>query len=311
MNILVVGGAGYIGGAVTDLLMKTSHTVRVYDALLYEEHYRKPIDFMRADIRDRVKLAKQLQWSDAVIWLAALVADGSCALYPELAVEFNQTSVGWLAEHFDGRIIFPSTCLMYAIKNGVLDEDSAKDPSSIYTKTKFIAEEYLKDKNALIVRLSTVFGVGDSFSRPRLDLVVNLLTARALMEKRMIVFGGEQSRPFVHVRDVAQVMVDNVDTKPTGIFNLHAENMKIIELSKKIQAHIPDATIEIKEAALTDTGDYRMGSEKARSVLGFKPSRTVEDGIKEIQAFILEGRLKDIRNPRYSNEAFLKANPII
>lgn len=309
-QVLVVGGAGYIGGVVTDLLLKTNHSVRVYDALLYEDEYHKPIEFARGDIRDRELLKKHLAWADTVIWLSALVADGSCALYPELAVELNQKSVEWLAKNFDGRIIFPSTCLIYAIQEGVLHEESRINPSTEYTKTKLVAETHLADKNAIIFRLSTVFGLGDAFSRPRLDLVVNLLTARALVEKKMTVFGGQQFRPFIHVRDVAKAMVDQVGTEQGGVFNLHAENMQIIELAKKIQARIPDAVIEIKEATVADTGDYRMSSDKARSALGFQPSRIVEDGIKEMREFILEGRLKDIRNPRYSNEAFLKAYPI-
>lgn len=310
MRVLVVGGAGYIGGAVTDLLQKTNHRIRVYDRLLYESEYRKPVDFIQGDIRDRALLKTHLEWAEAVVWLAALVADGSCALYPELAVELNQTSVKWLVEHFDGRIIFPSTCLIYAIRNEALEESAEKDPSTIYTKTKLAAEEYLKDKNSLIVRLSTVFGIGDLFSRPRFDLVVNLLTARAVTEGKMTVFGGHQFRPFIHVRDVARAMVTNIDTKHTGVFNLHTDNMQIIELAKKIQSRVPGASIEVREAAVKDTGDYRMNSERALRVLQFTPSISIEDGIKEIQELITASRLKDIRNPRYSNEAFLKIYPL-
>ncbi len=299
-----------MGGAVTDLLLKTKHSVRVYDALLYEAEYRKPVDFVRGDIRDREFLKVHLRWADTVIWLAALVADGACVLYPELALELNQKSVEWLAKNFDGRIIFPSTCLVYAIQEGMLNEESRTDPSTEYTKTKLAAESYLKNKNAIIFRLSTVFGVGDVFSRPRLDLVVNLLTARALVEKKMTVFGGQQSRPFVHVQDVAKAMVDNIDTEQTGIFNLHFENMTILDLAKKIQTLIPDANLEIKPSAVSETGDYRMSSDKARRVLGFAPAYSIEKGIQEIRMLIDSGRVKDIRNPRYNNEAFLKINPL-
>ena len=104
MNILVVGGAGYIGGAVTDVLTSTEHDVRVYDSLLYEESYRKPVDFVYGDIRDHECLRGQLEWADAVVWLAALVGDGACAINPELSVEINQSAVQWLCENYDGRI---------------------------------------------------------------------------------------------------------------------------------------------------------------------------------------------------------------
>ena len=309
-RVLVVGGAGYIGGAVTDLLLKIGHPVLVYDALLYEAEYRKPVDFVRGDIRDRELLKKHLAWADTVIWLAALVADGSCALYPDLAMEFNQESVKWLAGHFDGRIIFPSTCLVYAIQEGVLNEESRTDPSTEYTKTKLAAEAYLKDKNAIIFRLSTVFGAGDAFSRPRLDLVVNLLTARAFIEKKMTVFGGEQFRPFIHVRDVARAMVENVETAHRGVYNIHTENMSILALAERIRRQIPHAAIDVKEMPVSVTGDYRVSSEHARDAWGFQPRLSIEEGVSEVKDLIVSGRLKDIRNPRYSNEAFLKAHPI-
>ena len=89
MNVLVVGGAGYIGGAVTDIL----HNARVYDNLLYESEYRKPRKFVLGDIRDKEKLKEQLEWADAVIWLAAIVGDGACAANPELTQEINAESV--------------------------------------------------------------------------------------------------------------------------------------------------------------------------------------------------------------------------
>jgi nucleoside-diphosphate-sugar epimerase len=110
LNVLVVGGAGYIGGSVTDILMQSEHQVRVYDALLYEESYRKPVEFVYGDVRESNKLLPHLKWADAVIWLAALVGDGACALNPEVTGAINQDSVRWLAQNYAGRIIFTSTC---------------------------------------------------------------------------------------------------------------------------------------------------------------------------------------------------------
>lgn len=309
-NILVVGGAGFVGGAVTDILLQTPYQVRVYDTLLFEDYYHKPIDFIRGDIRDHEKLKPHLKWADAVIWLAALVADGSCDLTPALAVEFNERSVQWLTEHFDGRIIFPSSCLVYAISAGDLNENSSVDPSTMYTKTKFAAEGHLKNSNAIIFRLSTLFGIGDAYSRVRLDLVVNLLTARAVTDHAMTIFGGGQSRPFIHVRDVARAMVDAIDSPATGVFNLHKENMTILDLAKKIQTYVPGSTLDIKEAPMSQTGDYRMSSDKARTILGFKPTHTIDDGINQILNVVKSGRLKDVKNPRYSNEKFLTINPL-
>jgi len=96
MNILVVGGAGYLGGAVTDLLAESGNTIIVYDILLYEESYRKDVPFVYGDVRDRVKLKKYLDWADAVIWLAALVGDPACSLNEELTIDINKNSVQYL-----------------------------------------------------------------------------------------------------------------------------------------------------------------------------------------------------------------------
>src|SRR5205807_2089198 len=179
MNILVVGGAGYVGGAVTDLLQQTEHNVRVFDALLYEECYRKPVDFVYGDVRDTDRIKSQLKWADAVVWLAALVGDPACALHPDVSVEINQKSLKTVAENFNGRIVFLSTCSVYGAQDNVLDESSPLNPLSVYAVTKQEAEQYLSGKNAIIFRLGTLFGVGDLFSRIRLDLVVNILTVKA------------------------------------------------------------------------------------------------------------------------------------
>jgi nucleoside-diphosphate-sugar epimerase len=160
MRVLIVGGAGYIGGAMTDLLIDTKHDVRIYDSLVYEEAYRKPVEFVYGDILDRQKLKKHLAWADAVIWLAALVGDGACALNPTLSIDINQNSVEWLSKNYDGRIIFMSTCSVYGAQDGELTEDSPKNPLSVYAMTKLAAEAFLENKNALIFRLGTIFGVG-------------------------------------------------------------------------------------------------------------------------------------------------------
>src|SRR6266568_8244930 len=199
MKVLVIGGAGYLGGAVTDLLLRTKHTTRVYDALLYEESYRKNIDFVYGDIRDHNKLLPQLKWADSVIWLAALVGDGACALNPEISFEINDKAVNWLSKNFDGRIIYTSTCSVYGAQHDHLDENSLTNPLSVYASTKLAAEKHLKDKNALIFRLGTLFGISDNYSRVRMDLVINYITARAYTHKTLKIFGGEQFRPVLHV----------------------------------------------------------------------------------------------------------------
>lgn len=305
MNILVVGGAGYIGGAVTDLLLDSPHRVIVYDALLYEESYRKPVEFVYGDVRDRQHLKKYLKWADVVVWLAALVGDGACALNPQLSYEINEEAVGWLARNFSGRIIYTSTCSVYGAQEGILTEESPVNPLSVYAITKLAAEKHLEGKNCLIFRLGTLFGISDIFARLRLDLVVNLLTVRAALENKLTVYGGNQFRPLLHVRDVARAIVENLDSGHTGIFNLHRQNVRIIDLAYQVRNHFPDVELLITDMKFQDARNYRVSSEKARTVLHFRPVWSIDDGISEIKELVETRRLKDVSNPRYTNQAFL------
>jgi nucleoside-diphosphate-sugar epimerase len=305
MNILVVGGAGYIGGAITDILQQTNHRTRVYDSLIYEESYRKPVDFIYGDIRDIETLREQLEWSDAVVWLAALVGDGACAINPQLSREINQNAVRWLSENYDGRIIFTSTCSVYGAQNGILSEESPTGPLSVYAVTKLNAERYLSGKNALIFRLGTLFGVSDLFARLRLDLVVNVMTVRAALEGELTVYGGQQFRPLLHVRDVAETIVQYIDTRHTGIYNLHRQNVRIVDLAYQVRNHFPDTIINKTEMEFEDARNYRVSSDKIRNELGWRPRYSIDDGIIEIKELIETKRLKDVMNPRYTNQAFL------
>jgi nucleoside-diphosphate-sugar epimerase len=305
MNVLVVGGAGYIGVAVTDMLSSTAHHVRVYDCLLYEESYRKPVEFVFGDIRDHKRLQPHLEWADAVVWLAALVGDGACALNPELSIELNQRAVEWLAQNFAGRIIFTSTCSVYGAQDGELTEDSATNPLSVYAVTKLAAESYLQAKNALIFRLGTLFGVGDLFARIRLDLVVNVLTVRAAIEGKLTVFGGDQFWPLLHVKDVAKAIVDNLASPHTGVFNLHRQNVRIVDLAYQVRNHFPDATLQTTDMKFQDARNYRVNSQKARQILSWKPHWSIDDGIIEVKELVEHQRIKDVSNPRYTNQAFL------
>ncbi|HUT91369.1 MAG TPA: SDR family oxidoreductase [Thermoguttaceae bacterium] len=305
MNVLVVGGAGYVGGALTDLLADGEHNVRVYDALLYEECYRKPVDFVFGDIRDREVLLEQLQWADVVVWLAALVGDAACALHPEVSRCINQETVRWMSESFDGRILFLSTCSVYGAQDGLLYEASRTAPLSVYAETKLQAETYVADKDALVFRLGTLFGVGDPFARIRLDLVVNALTVRARQHGRVTVYGGEQYRPLLHVRDAARAIAENLTTRHRGVFNLATENVRIIDLAERVRDYIPGILIERVGTTYEDARNYRVSTEKAEEILRFTPELSIDEGIDEIRRLADSGRIKDIDNPRYSNKGFL------
>ena len=226
MKVLIVGGAGYVGGAVTDLLKENSNNeIIVYDILLYESLFQKKVEFINGDIRNYTLLKKYLDWADCVVWMAALVGDGACSINPLITKQINCDTVKFLANNFNGKIIFFSTCSVYGAQDDVLNENSPTDPLSVYASTKLEAEKILLNKNALIFRLGTLFGIGDSYSRIRMDLVVNVLTAKAINEKKLTVFGGRQFRPLLHVKDAARVIEESILSSNVGIYNLHLENI--------------------------------------------------------------------------------------
>jgi len=305
MNILVVGGAGYVGGGIVDKLQE-KHQITVYDSLIYENEFRKNVNFIYGDIRDYSKLNNIVKNYDAVVWLAALVGDGACSLNPTLTYEINSESVKNLASNFNGKIIFFSTCSVYGAQEGVLTEESEVNPLSEYAKSKLVAEDILANSDAIIFRLGTLFGIGDEFSRIRLDLVVNVLVTKALMDKKMSVFGGEQWRPLLHVKDVANAVDHTIESSLKGIFNLHFKNFRISQIADLIKEKISNVEIVTTPLPFQDARNYQVSSEKFKLASNFEAEVSLEKGIDEIFNLISSGRVKDINNPRYSNHNFLK-----
>lgn len=307
MNILIVGGAGYLGGALTDLLQNTKHDFRVYDALLYEESYRKKVPFVYGDVRDLRLLKEHVKWADVVVWLAALVGEGACSLNPEVSYEINEKPIKWLSRNFDKRIIFMSTCSVYGAQPEEVNENSPVNPLSVYAATKLVAEKHLQKSDAIIFRLGTLFGISDTYSRLRMDLVVNTLTARAFSEGKITVFGGDQYRPILHVKDTAQAIMEAIDSKHIGIFNIKKENIKIVDLADRLKPYFPKMKIETVDMTFQDTRNYKANTQKADKILKFKPKLTAEDGILELKQLLEEKRILDIDNPRYTNQLYLSA----
>jgi Nucleoside-diphosphate-sugar epimerases len=136
-------------------------------------------------------------------------------------------------------------------------------------------------------------------------LVVNTLTVRAHCQGKISVFGGDQFRPLLHVRDAAQAVVDNLTTSNTGIFNLHRQNVRIIDLAYQVRNHFPDLIIDQTPMKFQDSRNYRVSSDRARKILNFKLAYSIDDGIEEIKELLDSSRLRDIDNPRYTNQAFL------
>ncbi|MCE1187960.1 MAG: NAD(P)-dependent oxidoreductase, partial [Ignavibacteria bacterium] len=181
-----------------------------------------------------------------------------------------------------------------------------KKPLSLYASTKLKAEEYLHNKNAVIFRLGTLFGVGDLYSRIRLDLVVNILTVKAATVGKISVFGGDQFRPLLHVKDVANAVCMNLESGITGVYNLHRQNVRIRDLAYQVRNHFPDIIIEETDMPFQDTRNYRVTSHKAQDEFGFRSIHSIDEGIDELKYLVETKRIKNLNSTRYSNQAYLK-----
>jgi len=218
-------------------------------------------------------------------------------------VAVNQDAVKWLTDNFDGRIVFLSTCSVYGQSDEWLDENSEIKPLSLYAQTKLEAEKYLNNKNSILFRLGTAYGLSDVYSRIRLDLAVNYMTMNAVKKGALTVFGGDQWRPFIHVKDIARCVVESLDKEWIGIYNLATSNLQINELARLI-AEETGCQVNYAERQFADPRNYHVHTDKAREI-GLLQSTTQYDikyGVIEIARLVKSGRIKDLDSSIYYNE---------
>jgi nucleoside-diphosphate-sugar epimerase len=316
-SVLVIGGAGYIGSVLTRQLLNAGYSVRVMDSLFFGDASIRDLlgnpkfEFVRADFRHVESLVKTMPGIDAVIHLAGLVGDPACTINCDLTNEINYAGTRMLIEVCKGasvsRLVLASTCSVYGASEFLMDERSSPNPVSLYAQTKLASEQViLNARNSTfhptVLRLATVFGFSP---RPRFDLVVNLLAAKALQEGKIMIFNEDQWRPFIHVSDVARAFVSVLQSPQSvisgEIFNVgsYKLNYSLGQVAEKIREHIPDVVIEHK--ANLDKRNYRVSFDKIHSYLGFVCATGLEEGVEEIKAAIKNGIVKDYRDTAFSN----------
>jgi nucleoside-diphosphate-sugar epimerase len=320
--VLVVGGAGYIGSIVVRMLLKRGFRVRVLDSLVYgasaiEGVLNHPrLDFMRGDCRNIQDVVSAMRGAGAVIHLAAIVGDPACDQDHKTAKEINYAATRMMIEIAKGeqvqRFIFASSCSVYGASEQVMDENSQAQPISLYADTKVDSEEALLaavngNFHPTILRFSTIFGLSP---RPRFDLVVNLLTAKAMKENVVTIYNGEQWRPFLHVADAAAAIVDVLEAPVAlvggQIYNVGDSrlNYTLTDVAAKLVRIFPGTRVEHVENS--DRRSYRVSFEKIKGHLGFTCSKTLEDGIYEIKDAFESGKICDYGAALYSNVKYLK-----
>lgn len=320
--VLVVGGAGYIGSIVIEKLLERGRTVRLLDSLLYGRQSIEPLllhpklEFIKGDCRNIQDVVSAMRNVKNVIHLAAIVGDPACAEDDGNAVQINFAATRMMLEIAQGngveRFLFASSCSVYGASDSLMDEKSETAPISVYAETKLQSERVLlearsKHFHPTILRFATVFGLAP---RPRFDLVVNLLTAKAIRDGVITIFNGGQWRPFIHVQDVAEAVVQTleapVESVSGEIFNVGDDrlNLTLAQVAEKIKAIVPCTRVEYVENS--DRRNYRVSFSKIHGCLGFRSSYTVEDGITEIQRAFDLGQIGDYQQPFYSNASYLK-----
>jgi len=294
-HILVTGGAGYIGSVLVPKLLETGFAVTVIDNFLYRQPSlasvvnHKNLKIVYGDIRDQSLMLKLLSKSDVVIPLAAIVGAPACIKDPVTASSINKSAILWLIENLsnDQQIIMPTTNSAYGSgdRENFCDENSKLNPLSLYAQDKVYVEQRLMEKDkATSFRLATVFGISP---RMRLDLLVNNFVYRALTDKFVILFEGHFKRNYVHVSDVAELLIfsiNNPEAVKNQIFNfgLSEANISKHELCKVIKNHLPE--FEFQEVPFAKDPDQRnyIVSNKKIEAIGVKARVTLNEGISEL-----------------------------
>jgi len=297
MHILVTGGCGYIGSVLTPKLLNLGHEVTVVDIQWFGNYLPKHprVQVIQQDIRntDTIPMAGV----DAIIHLANIANDPCGDLNAKLAWEVNVLATMTLVErairHGVKQFLFSSSGSVYGVKEEAqVTEDLPLVPISDYNKTKMISERVLlsyKDRITVqCIRPATVCGYSP---RMRLDLSVNMLTMQALAKGRITVFGGDQTRPNIHIQDITDVFIHflNGGNKAPGIYNAGFENISILDIAKRVTEFVP---VEIIITESNDPRSYRLNSDKLLAT-GFRQKHTVAEAIQEIVAAYRNGLLKD------------------
>lgn len=307
-KVLLVGGAGYIGGLTCDYLIKDGFDVTVYDNLLYENRFLKDIPFIYGDVRDTEKLYNVSKDFDVIVLMAALVGDPACSVDNSLTEEINYKAIKDFCDVVspNKHLVFMSTCSVYGAQDGLLNEESSTNPLSSYAATKLKSEEHILAKGGTVFRLGTVFGLGDTYSRLRMDLVVNVLTMKAVKDGEITINGGDQWRPIIAVKDIAGYVTEACREQYEGVYVLSLENVIIRELGEKISNLIPNTKVNYTEISFQDARNYKVDNTKSLKTFKYKPTVTVEDEVARMVTLFKENRVENPEDKVYHNGAFLK-----
>jgi nucleoside-diphosphate-sugar epimerase len=302
-NILLIGGAGYVGTVITSHFLKLGFKVRALDNFVYDNQEAiqaylgdENYEFISGDLGNMDTLAKAAEGIENVVILGGLVGDPITKNYPEASNKINDIGVQACIDFFDdkklNKLIFISTCSNYGLikENELADENFDLNPLSLYAKAKVAAELHLMSKKGkvsytgTVLRFATAFGLSP---RMRFDLSVSEFVRDLYFGEELVVFDEHTWRPYCHVRDFARLieLVIEADNEKVNfeVFNAGGEvnNFTKKMIVDTIASYIPDAKIKYG-ANGTDPRNYKVSFKKVKETLGFVPKYTVKNGIEEL-----------------------------
>lgn len=309
MNVVVTGGAGYLGSVVTAHLLQAGHRVTVLDTLsgggesLLAFAAHPCFRLATGDVRDQHDVRRAIAGADAVVHAAAVVGEPVCATDPDAARSINVGGTTAVAAAMEEagvpRLVMISTCSNYGVSGPDVpaDEDSPLRPLGVYAGSKVDAERAALGgamrTSRLVLRLGTICGLSP---RMRFDLLVNDMARCAALGERIGIFGPDAWRPSLHIRDAARAVewaLTASDRLAQRVFNVVGENFRKKDLVDLVRRHFPEALIEIAPG-VPDARDYKVSAERIEREGGFAPVHTVDQAVLEIADAVRAGVFRDV-----------------
>ena len=319
MRILIIGGGGYVGSMLVQKLVEQKIDVLVLDLFIYGNPKRVFSNFyesryltvIKGDLRDIDLMENLISKTDHVIHLACISNDPSFELNPNLGKSINYDSFYPLIKICKKKIdkfIFASSSSVYGIKdNKEVTEELSLEPLTDYSKYKALCENILINESgnnfcSTILRPATVCGYS---YRTRLDVIVNILTNNGFNKRKIIINGGEQKRPNIHIKDMVNAYIEIInqpnEVVREEIFNVGFENYTLDEIGTLVKKKLGNDII-IEHQETNDKRSYHISSKKITQNLDFKPKFSIEIAIEDLKkAFEKKLLLDSFNDPRYFN----------